>query len=153
MSVMSDTEVNRKLVDAIDEYRKAKDRMTTKGKPEGPTPPEGYMWVEEGDLIWPTDVMEIQQSGVPTLIQSQSLGASYLKAGDHRWLRPKVTQPDLAWLKAKALEQAKRHPEGSVERERILWAVTEAVRTYSEAIRALVPEPEQWRPDQKGGEA
>jgi hypothetical protein len=120
-------------------------------KPEGPTPPSGYRLVEEGHLIWPTDVIEIQQSGVPTLVQAQAVGASYLEAGDGRWLRAKVTQPDLAWLKSKALDQAKLHPKGSVERERIMWAITEAVRTYSESLRALVPEREQWRPGQEVG--
>lgn len=121
-------------------------------KPEGPSPPKGYRWVEKGETIWPTDVTV----GIITssLIRADVVGASWKKSDNpHKWARLKVTQPDLTWLKSKALEQAKLHPEGSIERERILWAVTEDVRAYSDSLRALVPEREQWRPKQEGGKA
>ncbi len=123
-------------------------------KPEGPNPPEGYRWVDAGHVIWPSDVMSVHSCGSVALLRADVAGVEYgLAKLWYQWMRPKVTQPDLAWLKSKALDQAKLHPAGSVERERILWAVTEAVRAYSDALRALVPEREQWRPDQKGGEA
>lgn len=118
-------------------------------KPEGPTPPKGYRWVENGEMIRPSDVFQ----GVTSLVPCAAKFEWRQCTVPFFLLRAKVTQPDLAWLKSKALDEAKLHPAGSVERERILWAVTEAVRTYSDALRALVPEPEQWRPDQKGGEA
>lgn len=118
-------------------------------KTDGPNPPEGYRWVPKGQIVWPTDVFE----GVSSLVPVSRMCEWGHAGADHYFLRQKVTQPDLAWLKSKALEQAKMHPVGSVERERITWAITEAVRAYSEALRALVPEREQYRPDQKGGEA
>lgn len=118
-------------------------------KPERPAPPEGYRWVAKGEIVWPSDVFQ----GVTTLVPCAAKFEWRPCTAEFHFLRPKVTQPDLAWLKSKALEQANRHPVGSVERERILWAVTEAVRSYSDALRALVPEREQWRPKQEGGEA
>lgn len=126
-------------------------------KPEGPTPPEGYRWVGKGRIVWPSDTQCSHRCGLGEMrTRADIWGGEWRPAQvDHLWVRPKVTQPDLAWLKAKALEQAKLHPAGSVERERIMWAITEAVRTYSDALRALVPEREQWRPgqQQEGGEA
>ncbi len=123
-------------------------------KPEGPSPPEGYRWVEKGQIVWPTDVTVSTGFGTENKVQASVFGLQWEPCEqEFSLIREKVTQPDLAWLKSKALEQAKMHPAGSVERERILWAVTEAVRAYSEALRALVPGRDQWRPDQKGGEA
>ncbi len=136
-------------------------------KPEGLTPPEGYRWVEKGQIVWPTDVTlstavvvgpghrNRTKKGFNTenRVPASVFGLQWEPCENaFNFIRSKVTQPDLTWLKSEALEQAKLHPEGSVERERILWAVTEAVRDYSEALRALVPDREQWRPDQKGGE-
>ncbi len=121
--------------------------------PEGPAPPSGYRWVPKGQIVWPDD-RRCDNFELGTLTtRADAWGYQWSLASEYLWCRLKVTQPDLAWLKSKALDQAKLHPAGSVERERILWAVTEAVRLYSGTLLALVPEREQWRPDQKGGEA
>ena len=123
-------------------------------KPEGPTPPSGYRWLENAETVWPTDV-RIANDGV-TLLSAAVMCRLWCPAhsdGEFVWLRKKITQPDLAWLKSKSIDQAKLHPRGSVERERITWAITEAVRVCSDSLMALVPEREQWRPGQKGGEA
>ena len=116
-------------------------------KPEGPTPPEGYRWVEKGRIVWPSDVTLSTGFDTENRVPASVFGLQWEPCEhEYNFIRSKVTQPDLAWLKSKALEQAKSHPEGSVEREQILWAVTEAVRAYSDALRSLVPEREQWRP-------
>lgn len=114
-------------------------------KPAGPTPPDGYRWVPKGQIVWPTDVMFVGDTRFP----ASATCAVWLPASDNfRWFRPKVTQPDLQWLKAKAVKYAESL-QGHSDREKARWQIAHAVRLYSETLMKLIPEQEQYRPDQK----
>lgn len=122
-------------------------------KPEGPTPPSGYRWVPKGQIVWPDDVMECHTLGMSSKIPA-AVSHSDLKPAekDFQWMRPIVPQPDLVWLRSQAVKHVEAGSD-HVMKEIGRWKIRNATQAYSEALRALVPEREQYRPDRKGGEA
>ena len=118
-------------------------------KPAGPTPPDGYRWVPKGQIVWPTDVTMSTGFNTENKVQAAVFGLDW-KPAEHEFnfLRPKVTQPELQWLKSKAVKYAESLPE-HLDREKARWQIAEAVRLYSGTLMAMIREQEQYRPDQK----
>lgn len=119
--------------------------MSENKKPTGPTPPDGYRWVPKGQIVWPSDVCRGVGSLHPSLIRADVIGDEWRAATcEFFYMRPKVTQPDLVWLKSKASKYAESLTGN--ERENVRWQIAQAVQLYAETLMKLIPDQTQ-----KGG--
>lgn len=128
--------------------------MSENKKPTGPTPPDGYRWVPKGQIVWPTDCMTLHAMDMKSNICAAACATDWMPAQlEFQWFRAKVTQPDLVWLKSKAVKHGESITD-PIEREKVRWLIAQAVQLYAETLMSLIPEQERYRPDQmKGGEA